>query len=344
MSTAAPPAARRRGLAASWGRAAGPPRDRQALGLHEVLVRPTRAGLAHAAGAVLILLASVNEQLALGHALAFLMVALGLVALGRCAAGLRGLVLVWTPPDPGHAGQPMTLRPGLEDPQGRARRGLRWALDGTDPAAEGAQAWSDRDGATGLATTALRWTPPRRGLHPPPRLRLDTRHPLGLACAWVRWQPATPLRVWPAVEADAPPPPAARAEAGAAPDPVAQASGTGELLDLRPARDGDPPTRLLWRASARSLAAGGPPWLGLRADGPAAGPAWTLRWADTAGAGDAEARLARLTAWLLQARDAGRAWRLELPGQPTLPEAAGAAACAAALNRLSEWTPPDEAA
>lgn len=339
---------RPRGLAAAaaraWRRATAPPRqDRLALGLRTVFIRPTRAGLAHAAGAGLVLLASINEQLALGHGLAFLMASVGVVALGRCVANLRGLVLVWTPPAPGHAGQPLALRPGLDDPEGRPRRGLRWRLDGAPAGQAGAEAACERAaGTAGATAVTLAWTPARRGLQPAPVLRLDSRHPLGLACAWVRWQPATPLRVWPAPEPDPPAPP----DGGGPPSPAGEArpraspGGVGELVDLRPARPGEPASRGLGRASARSLSAGGPAWLGLREDEAGGGPVQALRWEDTAAAGEDEARIARLTAWLLQAREAGRAWRLELPGEAPGPAEQGAAACAAALDRLAGWQPP----
>ena len=63
-----------------------------------------------------------------------------------------------------------------------------------------------------------------------------------------------------------------------------------------------------------------------------------LDWADTKGThgNDAELRLSRLAAWVLQAEREGRIWGLRLPGGELQP-GQGDAHQRAALDRLALW-------
>jgi uncharacterized protein (DUF58 family) len=186
-----------------------------------------------------------------------------------------------------------------------------------------------------------------RGWHELPRLQLETRFPFGLFRAWTVWRPGARVLVWPAPETPTPPWPL-RARDASTPHPLdrpaAQLSTNPLDADsARPYRAGDSPREVLWKKSASSIASGATPALVSRT-GSAAAPQASLDfdWLDaspTAGVGrsqaaaalsrpapvtptgqagvtaEGEARLSRLTAWVLAADRAELAWTLRLPGR-----------------------------
>jgi uncharacterized protein (DUF58 family) len=207
---------------------------------------------------------------------------------------------------------------------------------------------------------------PERGWHELPRLALETRFPFGLFRAWTVWRPAARVLVWPAPETPTPPWPL-RARDASTPHPhdhpAAQLSTNPLDADsARPYRVGDSPREVLWKKSASSIASGANPALVSRT-GSAAAPQASLDfdWLDAspaAGAGrsqaaasvsrpapvtpaaqtgvttDGEARLSRLTAWVLAADRAELAWTLRLPGR-ALARGSGTAHRRACLDALA---------
>ena len=77
---------------------------------------------------------------------------------------------------------------------------------------------------------------------------------------------------------------------------------------------GDSLRSVHWRASARSDAL-----LVKKMQGGGRGELW-LRWQDTVGVGETEARISQLTHWVLQADRAGLRYGLELPALQIAPE------------------------
>ena len=273
---------------------------RTVLGQHNVYILPSAAGWLFAALLLVLLLGSINYQLNLGYALTFLLAGSALSSLHLTHRNLRSIALHAIddarPLFAAHAGT-LTVR---IDPGPRARWGLHLGVDGAEAAAVDLAAATAQD-------CTLRWVPPHRGVQHWPRLRVQTRWPLGLWRAWSVWQP--PLQAWvsPAPEVDAPPLPPARGVGhgvGAAGD---------ELDTLRPWQPGDAPRRVVWRKSAH-----GPPIV--RAAPPAAAVHW-LDWDDVALA--PEARLQRLCAWVLEADRAQLCYGLCLPAQRLDPAAGG---------------------
>ena len=285
---------------------------RTVLGQHNVYVLPSLAGLLFAALLLVLLLGSINYQLNLGYALTFLLAGSALSSLHLTHRNLRAIAL--------HAiDHPQALfaaRAGAlavqVDPGPRARWGVQLGIDGGEAAA------IDPTAATPLVCS-VRWVPQRRGVQPWPRLRVQTRWPLGLWRAWSVWQP--PLQAWvsPTPEHDAPPLPPARAIGHGA------VAAGDELDTLRPWQPGDAPRRVVWRKSAH-----GP--LIVRAATPAALEHW-LDWDDLALA--PEARLRRLCAWVLAADRAQLRYGLRLPGQ-LLEPAAGDAQRLRCLRALAQ--------
>ncbi|MFM7314551.1 MAG: hypothetical protein ACKO0M_15545 [Cyanobium sp.] len=102
---------------------------------------------------------------------------------------LQGLELACGEPAGGFAGRPL-LYP-LQVSSRTDRLQLRaWLRQGTED-------WSGTL-AAGQSRIAVPWTPERRGLQRPGRLRLESRAPLGLFVCWTLWEPATPQLVYPA--------------------------------------------------------------------------------------------------------------------------------------------------
>ncbi len=292
-------------------------------------ILPTGAGWLFAATVGLMLLAAINLQLALGYLMCFVLAGTGFAALLLTHRTLRGLRLQLREPAPGFAGQPLALQVECINP-GPARHGIALVWEGSP---RSRPAWVDVP-AQGHAVVELQWTPPARGRHPLPTLRVQTRYPFGLFSAWTLWRPAALPLAWPAAEHQAPPlprPPVLPATAG-----ERAVREDGDFSGVRAYRRGDAPHELRWKKSAHH---------GERVtrERPAGSPApLALCWQD-AGDGDAEARLSRLTAWVLAAARADIPCALELPGL-RIPAAAGAQHRQRLLQALALWNAPDAAA
>lgn len=294
----------------AWWAARHPARDDQLLTQRNLYILPSRAGLAFGATLLILLVASINDQLSLGYLLTFLLAGAGLVSMHTTHANLRGLRLDLKAPAPVHVGQALSLDIRLHNP-GAARYGV--GLRGPDTELAHVDV-----PAQGHAQLQLQLPQPRRGHLPLPRLRVESRFPLGLFGAWSFWQPAARAWVYPAPETDAPPPPPGEAD----PSQGQGLPGQGEADGLRPYRRGDTPRQIVWRKSALALQQpeAGLPLL-VREDGAGrASPQW-LDLAATRGL-PFEQGLSRLCAWLLQAEAQGRPYGLRL-GTLALPPAVG---------------------
>ena len=294
------------------------------LGQRNVYILPTRAGFTFAATLLVMLLASINYQLNLGFALTFLLIGAGLVSMHLTHGNLRGLTLHLRPASPGFAGEPAMLEVVITNP-GRERLAL--ALHFEDRGAHGrAFAWSDVP-AGGQASARVSLVPAHRGWHPVPAMVVETVFPFGLFRAWTVWRPAARVLAWPRPEATPPPLPVS---ASTPADERASSRSAGSELDgVRPWRRGDSMRQVAWKKVARSGEL-----VSRETSGSVQRELW-LAWAD-AQTGDAELRLSRLTAWLLQAEREGLAWGLRLPGRE-LPLGQGEAQRRAALDALALW-------
>lgn len=282
------------------------PRDTLRLGQRNIYILPSRPGLAYCATLLVILVASINDQLSLGYLLCFLLAGAGLASMHATHGNLSGLNLDLRTPGPGLAGQPLALELRLHNP-GRARYGI-----GLNPASDRERAFTDVP-AQGHASLQLRIQMPGRGLHELPLLRITTHFPLGLFGAWSLWRPAARAWVYPLPEAGAPPwpdNPGGQGLPGAHP-------GSGEPDGVRGYLRGDSPRMILWKKSALALARADEgerePQLWVRERRSAQAQQLWLSLAQTAGA-DFEARLSRLAAWVERAEAQGRPYGLRLPG------------------------------
>ena len=104
-----------------------PRSDTTSLTQRNLYILPSRPGLAFCATLLLLLLASINDQLSLGYLLTFLLTGAGLASMHSTHNNLRGLKLDLKQPAATYAGQPLLLDVRLHN-TGKARYGVGMRL------------------------------------------------------------------------------------------------------------------------------------------------------------------------------------------------------------------------
>ncbi|MEX8494409.1 DUF58 domain-containing protein [Sphaerotilus sp.] len=326
----------------AWWARRHPRTDTLHLDHRNLYIVPTASGLVYGVLLGCLLLGSINYQLNLGHLLTFTLASTALVALHATHATLSGLHLSARVGEAGFVGQTVDLDIALQEetattgwrhPARFGRHGLvlRWRDESTGIPVH---ASPDPDALQPL-TRRL----DHRGRQTLPPLELSSRFPLGLFRVWAVWRIAQQPLAWPAPEVDAPPVPQ---NASADPADAALHLRTlqpepGEDEGVRPWRREDRPAQVLWRRSARSLAAGG--GLLVRETPPARQARGLHLDGDRLTGLDPEARLRRLSAWVLQADALGQPYRLRL-GALSIEEGAGPSHRRRCLDALALWSPP----
>jgi len=265
-----------------------------------IYVLPTRAGLFYGISLLVMLIAAINYDLSLGHALVFLLAALGLASIFHTWRNLLGLSLSAGQAPPVFAGDTAHFPIVLHNPNDRPRRLIRLALAGgnrvtADPLPQGS------------TRTLLPLMAPRRGWLAMPRITLDTVWPLGLVRAWGYALPAQACLVYPR-PATAVPPPSTFSGMEAA--RLRGNSGDEDFAGLRRHLPGEPPQHVAWKTAARQ----GPmaPLQSKQFSGMAAQTRW-FDWDHLPPGMDVETRLSVLARWVLDAESAGLSWGLRLP-------------------------------
>jgi len=302
-----------------WWQARRPLTDSLRLTQRHVYILPSRAGWLLAVTLLVLLIASINFQLNLGYLLTFLLAGCAIASMVVCHETLRGLELHLQAPQPLFAGAPAVLHVKLSNARRAPRCAIGVALKGT-----ARWSWADMPGQS-EATVRVSFKPPRRGLHRVPTLTAETRYPLGAFRVWTVWRPAAQVLVYPAPETPPPPLPPGKPRAGAGLAGDARASG--EFDGVRAWQRGDPMKLIVWKKFAKSDE--------LVSRDTAHVQRQEL-WLDFARAGpiDTEARLSRLTAWVLAADAQDLTYGLRLPGT-TIAPASGAAQRLRCLEALA---------
>lgn len=275
------------------------PSDHTAVVLRHsrIYLLPTRRGWALIGTLVLMLLASLNYALALGVAVTFLLAGLIAAAQLHTFRNLAGIEITPLAAGETFAGGQVAFTLALH--AGSAAR------TGIIVTGGGAQAGGDIAAGQALTVT-LDVDAPTRGRVPLGRVTLTSNYPFGLWRGWAYLHFPLAGIVFPAAEIGAPPLP--RGQGGA--DPQAQgASDDADLAGLREYQRGDPPQRVAWKAVAR-----GAGWYSKEFDGAGGGGPLTIAWSLLPPALPTEARLSRLTAWVLAAERSARPFALALPG------------------------------
>lgn len=314
-----------------------PRQDQLTLAQRNLYILPTRAGWSFGVVVIVLLLASINEQINLGYGLSFLLGGAGMAALYQTHGNLQGVSLTLSGLHSVHAGQVLRLPVALSNQHRRlGRYGLQVSA-GTHSLPQFADLLPAQDGHVEMDVPTQ-----ERGWLSLPRLTIETRYPLGLFRAWAHWRPRSQALIWPALEAHAP----ALPDDGSADEDEQARSVSRQGLDqpegLRDYRRGDPMRWIAWKKSSHALAAG----TGLVTREPAASRS-PDRWLDFErspglNALATEARLSRLATWLIMAEQEaagqGRPYGLRLPGRE-LACNSGPAHLKACLDSLATWSP-----
>lgn len=290
-------------------------------------VYPTRFGLAFLLMALLTLVGCINYQLSLGYLVTFMMLGLWVAGAVSASRSLSGLRLSAAAPESAWAKQNAAFAVQVHNPSSQQRSSL-W-IRAHHPRSSAISRF-DAPANADVTTEVLIYAPQRGSLRLP-RLRLEGRDALGL------WRGVTyPLLraevlVYPVPEANAPPLPSSRVGEG---NGTQRLSGQEDFAGIRAYQVGDAPRQVAWRQSARS----GELYTKLF-DAPAS---FTLHlsYADLRGL-DNEARLSRLTAWVLQARQQDARYRLELPAA-ALEEGSGEVQARRSLGALAVYQLPEQ--
>jgi uncharacterized protein (DUF58 family) len=286
-----------------WWQARLPLSDTMTLTQRNVYILPTRAGFMLGATLLVLLVGSINYQLNLGYLLTFLLAGCAVVGMHVCHATLRGLTMSLLTPAPQFAGASAPLSVVLANARRSERHGIGLAV--LEATHTDHWTWTDIP-AQGGCTVQVAFRPARRGLHRVPALTAETRFPLGTFRVWTVWRPAARVLVYPAPELQPPPLPAGEPRSGGV--ATTRVQDTGEFEGVRPYRRGDPLKLVVWKKAAKSQE--------LVSRDTFQSQRMEL-WLDyeKCGLPDREARLSRLTAWVLQADKLGQDYGLRLPGQ-----------------------------
>lgn len=294
---------------ARWWQARLPLADTTVLTQRNVYILPTGAGWMLALTLLVLLVASINFQLNLGYLLTFLLAGSAVVGMHLCHATLRGLTLHLLPPEPQFLGHATPLEVQLHSTRRAPRFGIALAVHGSGQ-------WALTDvPAQGSASVQVAFAPARRGLHRAPTLTAETRFPLGTFRVWALWRPAAQVLVYPAPETPAPPLPPGEPRAGGTGS--APTHGSGDLDGVRPYRRGDAPKLVVWKKAAQALASGSNALVSRDAEHLQQHALWLSP--EATGLAHSEARVSRLTAWVLQADRLGLDYGLRLPGLAIAP-------------------------
>jgi len=294
------------------------------LAQRRVFILPTRAGLLFGLTLIVLLLASINYDLGLGYALTFLLGACAIVDMLLTHRNLAHLHLRPGRAAPVFAGEEARFELHLSNQSRHARfaivLGFADAVPGLDHAVDVE--------AGGTAAVTLGAPTHRRGWMPAPRITLHTRFPLGLMRAWSYWQPELRVLVYPRPEERLPPLPlqASGRQSGRG------TAGHDDFAGIRAYQVGDAPRQLAWRQIARSE--NGVLVTKQFQGGDTA--ELVLDLAQLPAGMDLEAKLSRMTGWVLAAEAGGLPYALRLGGRH-LPAANGTAHQAACLRALAVY-------
>jgi uncharacterized protein (DUF58 family) len=278
-----------------------------------IYILPTRSGLLLSLTLALMLLGCINYNLGLGYVLTFLLAGIAIVALLHTFRNLARLELRPGRVEPVFLGEDAVFSVLLANPTPEPRFSVCVSLPDTTglfapgPVAE----WCDLTPQT-VAAAKLRLTPQERGRLRLPRLRVHTVFPLGLFYAWSNVYLEMSCLVYPRPESGLVPPPSPAGGSGAGTQTTA---GQDDFFGLRSYQPGDSPRQVAWKALAR-----GQEMMTKQFVSAGAGELW-LRWSDLPNGMRVEARLSRLTRWVLDAADAHLSFGLELPGSRIPPSA-----------------------
>jgi uncharacterized protein (DUF58 family) len=275
-----------------------------------IYLLPTSAGVLLAATIVLMLMGCINYNLGLGYILTFLLAGVGMVSMLHTFRNLAKLEIRAGRADPVFAGEMAVFPLLIDNPTGLGRLSVAFApIDVAEPGERHA-VWCD-PGPLVQTRCELLVKAQRRGRMHLPRLRVFTTYPLDLFRAWSYVDLDASCLVYPKPETGLVPLPAPRSGAG---EGLQSGRGQDDFAGLRRYVSGDSLRHVAWKAVARGEALLTKQFTGLEA-----GELW-LSWWDLPEELRLEARLSRLTRWVVDASRAGVSFGLDLPGARIPPD------------------------
>ena len=272
-----------------------------AISHHRIYILPSRRGWVFTFFLIIMLIASMNYAINLGFALCFLLTGLMASALLATYRNLAGLSLEHLQTSEAFAGGYLLFKINFRNPHHRERAGIKVSTDAGDCDIIHLQPKDHTDAE--IQVPAL-----QRGLQPLGRITLSTDYPLGLWYSWSYFHAPCSALIYPSAEADPPLPPGINPNTGKD-GSKNRPRGDEEFEGLKTYQIGEPLSRIAWKAAAR-----GQGWYS---------KAFTLQsdrlqhhfcMEDTDDLQDIEARLSRLTGWILRADAEGINYSLALPG------------------------------
>lgn len=283
-----------------------------------IYILPTSHGVIFGLLLFLMLTGSINYNLSLGYILTFLLGTMSIVSIWHTYRNLAGLTLHSGKPDAVFAGQEACFPVHIHHAGNVSRYSIALQLaDHPDimpryhdvPANETAFSASRYD---------IRLPATARGLLSPGRIMLSTTFPSGLFRAWSYVNTDTYCIVYPEPEpADSTPLPSSLHQGTG--NHASHTTGTDDFAGLRPYHAGDSSRHIAWKLLAREQA------LQTKQFSHHDQHELWLDWHDpllAAHATDTEARLSRLTRWILDAEARQLHYGLRLPAY-TLPPGCG---------------------
>ena len=271
--------------------------DRVVLTAKRIYILPTGLGLAYAVMVFAMVIGAMNYANNLALGLAFLLGALGLVAMHHCHGNLVGLELAAAATEPVFAGGQARFRVAVEN-EARLTRHELVVSDEYGAAAAVSVGPGER------AVLEARAAAPQRGRLQLAGFRLGSRYPFGLFRAWTYVHMPLECIVYPRASERSFEPPPRETDVGSAQDSL---RGEEDFAGLRSFHTGDPPSRIAWKAYARGQG------LLVKQYGGTSVTTHVFDFGALAGL-DTESRLALICRWILDAHTAGRAYGVRLPG------------------------------
>jgi uncharacterized protein (DUF58 family) len=268
-----------------------------------IFILPSRNGLLFVGALALMLSGSINYNLSLGFILTFLLTALGVNAILHTFRNLARLRIATGRVPSVFAGDTARFALVIDNPTTLDRYSIGISRDSHD------LLYSDAP-ALQSTTVGVPVPAPRRGVLRPGRLTVFTQFPLGLCYAWAYAELDMQCIVYPRPEAGLVPLPAPQSHEATG---ISHGAGQEDFAGLRSYHPGDSPRHIAWKAAARGEAL-----LTKQFSGRAASELW-LDWTAIPATLGVEARLERLTRWVIDAHSAGFSFGLRMPGVTMTP-------------------------
>jgi uncharacterized protein (DUF58 family) len=288
----------------SWLNRRVPPQKQITLNLRNIFILPSRQGVYFSLLMLLILVAGINYQNSLAHALAFLLMSLFMVSMLHTYRNLSGLVIVAGKASEVFAGDEVDFTVTLSCAEGRQHEALTVYWPGY------LEAHADLVNQSVVALK-VRTVAAQRGWFDPGRLTIETGFPLGLFRAWALVDLDSRGLVYPRPLAEETPPILAAADSD---DFYLRGEHSDDFAGVRNYAPGDLVRAVSWKASAR---------LGKLMVKEYASGSGSLRWLDWQHyeGVDEEIRLSHLTFWAKEFSEQGESFGIRMPGVEIQPAA-----------------------